>query len=180
MRLLAIFILFAAFGLTTTGCSKEEPKQAKGDPLKGVTFDKPKPEPEPPPAPPPQPGLQVKGNPVPKGLVQNVRAAALRPMRQNELKQIGLFFATFADEHGGKGPRTEEEFIDYIQRDARDIAQAIKEKYYILNLKVNLRDANAVIAYESLRDGLGYQAVRVGGSVEPVSEEDLNKLVLQQ
>ena len=180
MRLLAILVLLLTFVIGTIGCStKEEPKQANADPLKGVTFDKPKAEPPPPPQPPPQPMLQVKGN-APKGLTQNVRAAAYRPERLNELKQIGLFFHTFVDERNGKNPKSDEEFIDYIRRDSNSLALAIKEKYYILNLKVNMRDAGGVIAYESLIDGPGYQSVRVDGSVGPLCEDELKKLVLQQ
>src|SRR5262249_7337106 len=120
--------------------------------------------------------LQIKPNPPPKGLVQNIRAAAYRPERQNELRQIGLFFQTFEIDQR-RVPRTEKEFIDYIKRDASGIAKAVEEKYYILNLKVNMRAANDIIAYESLTDAGGHQCVRVDGSVAPVPVEELRKLL---
>jgi hypothetical protein len=181
MRLLTVLGWLAIIGLGTTGCGKkDEPKQAaNGGALKGVVFGDPKPEPKP--EPPPMPadgGLQVKPNPPPKGLVQSVRGAATRPERQNELRQIGIFFKLFADERNGKNPSSDEEFINYIKRDAGGIAKAIQEKYYILNLKVNLRDSNNVIAYESLIDAAGHQAVRAGGTVEPIPVEELRKLVM--
>ncbi|GEM_PF-6895090 len=116
-------------------------------------------------------------NAPPKGLVQGVRAAAYRPERLNELRQIGIFFNQLCIEMN-KNPRTKEEFIDYIKRDASSIAQALKDDYYILNLKVNMRDANAVIAYESLQDQGGYQSVRVDGSVAPIPLEELKKLLM--
>ena len=182
MRLLMVLGLLAIIGVGTTGCGKKNDGaggQAKVDPQKGVVFDKP---PEPPPEPPPMPadgGLQIKPNPQPKGLVQSVRAAAYRPERQNELRQIGLFFRHYEVEQN-RTPRTEEEFIDYIKRDASGIAQALKDKYYILNLKVNIRDSNSVIAYESLTDSGGHQAVRVDGSVMPIPVDELRKLVAPQ
>lgn len=119
-------------------------------------------------------GLPKKG--PPKGLVQSVRAAAYRPERLNELRQIGIFFNQLYIETN-KNPRTKEEFIDYIKRDAGSIAQALQEDYYLLNLKVNMRDANAVIAYESLQDQGGFQAVRVDASVAPIPLDELKKLV---
>ena len=178
------FILIGALivvGLGPAGCAKEDPQQAKANALKGVQFGEPKNEP-PAPEPPPPPKKnenepKVKGNAPPKGLVQGVRAAAYRPERQNELRQIGIFFNQLYIETN-KNPRTKEEFIDYIKRDAGSIAQALKDDYYILNLKVNMRDANAVIAYESLQDQGGYQSVRVGGSVEPIPIDELRKLLM--
>ena len=178
MRVVFLFMLVTIVG--TTGCARDDAKeQAKADPLKGIKFDK-APEPAPQPAPKPaEPDIGVKGNAQPKGLVQGVRAAAYRPQRLNELKQIGIFFTQLVDETGGKNPRTEDEFINYIKRDSNTIAEAIKDKYYILNLKVNMRDGNAVIAYESLQDQGGYQSVRVAGSVAPIPIDELKKLVLQ-
>jgi len=125
--------------------------------------------------PPIERGLPKEG--PPKGLVQGVRAAAYRPERLNELRQIGIFMNQLADLNNGRAPRTKQEFIDYIKRDAAGIAQAIEEEYYVLNLKVNMRDSNAVIAYECLQDQGGYQSVRVDASVAPIPRHELEKLV---
>ena len=127
---------------------------------------------------PPQPierGLPKEG--PPKGLVQGVRAAAYRPERLNELRQIGLFMNQLVDQNNGRVPRTKEEFIDFIKRDAASIAQAVQEEYYVLNLKVNMRNASAVIAYECLQDQGGYQSVRVDTSVGPIPLHELKQLV---
>lgn len=165
------------------GCSNgdDAKQQAKNGALKGVQFGDPKPDPpveEKKPEPPDV--LQVKEKPAPKGLVQNVRASAYRPERQNDLKQIAIYFRTFTDERNGKNPKTDDEFIDYIKREANHLAKAIAEKYYILNLKVNMRNANGIIAYESLIDAGGYQAARVDGSVQAIPEDELRKLLMEQ
>jgi hypothetical protein len=122
--------------------------------------------------------LQVKPKSPPKGLVQNVRASAYRPMRQNELRQIATYFKNFELDNN-RAPRTDEEFINYIQREARDLAEAVKEKYYVLNLKVNMREASSVVAYEALTDAGGHQTVRVDASVAAVPVDELRKLVMQ-
>ncbi len=135
---------------------------------------------DPPPAVHPNPAQQVSVPPPakeqpPKTLVQNVRAAALRPERQNELRQIGLFFRNFEIENN-RNPRTDQEFIQYIQRDAPVIAKAIQDKYYILNLKVKMKGGSSgVIAWEYPADGPGHLVVRVDASVSPMSAEELKK-----
>jgi hypothetical protein len=179
------FILIGALivvGLSPAGCAKEDPQQAKANALKGVQFGEPKNEPPAPEPPPPRKKdenePQVKGNPQPKGLVQGVRAAAYRPERLNDLKNIALFFQQFVDQNNGRNPRTEEEFTDFFKREAGELVGRIKEKHYIVNLKVNMRDGNAVIAYESLQDQGGYQSVRVNGAIEPIPLEELRKLLM--
>src|SRR5688500_3346530 len=58
---------------------------------------------QPQPPPPIERGLPKEG--PPKGLVQGVRAAAYRPERLNELRQIGLFMNQLADQNNGRAPR---------------------------------------------------------------------------
>ena len=148
-----------------------------GDDVQAKDNAAPAPAPGQPEALPRERGLPKNG--PPKGLVQSVRAAAYRPERLNELRQIGIFMTQLVDQNNGRVPRTKEEFIDYIKRDAASIAQALTDEYYILNLKVNMKDSYAVIAYESLQDQGGYQAVRVGGGVEPIRPDELKKLLMQ-
>src|SRR5262245_35564042 len=123
------------------------------------------------------PGERFKPIAAPKGLVENVRAAAMRPERQNELKQIGLFYHSYVGEFNHP-PRTEDDFAKYIERDARQIAEAIKDKYYVLNLKAKITGAG-VIAYEPLLDGGRHLSVRTDGSVDLLSPEELQNLLKQ-
>jgi len=125
----------------------------------------------------PLPGERFKPIAAPKGLVENVRAAAMRPERQNELKQIGLFYHSYVGEFNHP-PRTEDDFAKYIERDARQIAEAIKDKYYVLNLKAKITGAG-VIAYEPLLDGGRHLSVRTDGSVDLLSPEELQNLLKQ-
>lgn len=125
----------------------------------------------------PLPGERFKPNPNPQGVVENVRAAAMRPERQNELKQIGLFYHSYVGEFN-HNPRTDDDFVKYIERDARQIAEAIKEKYYVLNLKAKITGAG-VIAYEPLLDRGCHLSVRTDGSVDLLSPEELQNLLKQ-
>lgn len=154
-------------------------QQAKNGAMKGVHIGEP--EPEPPPVekkPEPPDVLQVKGKPAPKGLVQGVRAAAYRPERQNDLKNIGFYFNDYVTAHG-RNPATEEDYLKHIQREAPHLAQAIRDKLYALNLKAKSFSSNSVIAYETLLDQGGYQSVRGDGSVQAIPEDELRKLVTQ-
>jgi hypothetical protein len=125
----------------------------------------------------PLPGERFKPNPNPQGVVENVRAAAMRPERQNELKQIGLFFHAYVTEHN-HNPRTDDDFVKYIEREARQIGEAIKDKYYVLNLKAKITGAG-VIAYEPLLDRGCHLSVRTDGSVDLLSPEELQNLLKQ-
>ncbi len=167
-------------GLAGCGNGDDAKQQAKNGDMKGVRFGDPIPEPPMPEPPKPPPDiLQVKPNPPPKGLVQNVRAAAYRPDRQNELKNIGFFFNDYVTTHN-RNPATDEDFLKYMERDAPHLAKAIREKYYVLNLKAKSFSSNSVIAYETLTDQGGYQAVRGDCSVEAIREDELRKLIMQQ
>ncbi|MCS7047403.1 MAG: hypothetical protein NZO58_13680, partial [Gemmataceae bacterium] len=167
---------------SSIGCGqRQEGKQeAKADPLKGITFDKQKTTPEPP-QPPPQPQTPPQGVPFAKGahpqqgLSQSIRAAGYRPERQNELRTIAMFFTQFHTEFN-RNPRTEDEFIQYLQREAPKIAEALREKYYVLNLRARLTSDSA-IAYESLTEANCHQTARGDGSVGLVSPEDLQRML---
>lgn len=134
-------------------------------------------EPEAPQDPKPQPQAKEQ----PRSLAQNIRQAALRPERQNELKQIGLFFKEFVDARNGKNPRTVDEFTDSLKVQYPLYVKLLKEKTYILNLKVNMRPGapTGVIAYDPLIDGAGHQAVRTDLSVSPIPPAELKQLLAQ-
>ncbi len=134
-----------------------------------------------------QPGAQAQPAPrdggrfqpiaAPQGVVQNVRAAAMRPERQNELRNIGQFFTIYFNDFN-RNPKTEEEFAKYIERDAPKIAEAIREKHYVLNMKAKI-GGPGVIAYEQLPDGGRHLAVRTDGSVDLIPPDELQTLLMQ-
>jgi len=168
-----------ACGLSGCGNGNDAKQQAKNGEMKGVQFGDPKPEPpmeEKKPEPPDV--LQVKNKPAPKGLVQNVRAAAYRPERQNDLKNIGFYFNDYVTTHG-RNPSSEEDYLKHIEREAPHLAKAIRDKLYALNLKAKSFSSNSVIAYETLLDQGGYQSVRGDCSVEAIREDELRKLLTQ-
>ncbi len=167
-----------ACGLIGCGNGDDAKQQAKNGAMKGVQFGDPKPDPPPEQKKPEPPDvLQVKGKPAPKGLVQGVRAAAYRPERQNDLKNIGFFFNEYVTSHG-RNPATEEDYLKHIEREAPHLAKAIRDKLYALNLKAKSFSSNSVIAYETLLDQGGYQSVRGDGSVQPIPEDELRKLLM--
>jgi hypothetical protein len=173
-----VFVLCALIAtVATTGCGKkEDPQQAKADPMKGIVVGDPKPEPPPPPPPPPD-QFKGKGNPPPKGLVQSVRAAAYRPERQNDLRTIGQFFNQYVLNFN-RNPKTDEEFLKFFERDAPVVAKAVRDGLYALNLNAKSLSSNSVIAYETLLDQGGYQAVRGDNSVEAIPEAELRKMTM--
>ena len=89
-----------------------------------------------------------------------------------EAKLFGAFTAEF-----NRNPKTEEEFAVYIQRDARELAESIREKYYVLNLKAKAFSSESVVAYEELKERGWHQTARGDSSVSLVSPEDLIKLL---
>ena len=174
MRVFLLCTLLAT--IAATGCgNKEDPKQAKADPMKGIVIGVPKPDPEPPPPPPPDP-FKGKGNPAPKGLIGGVKAAAYRPERQNDLKTIGQMFVLYVQTFN-RNPKTDEEFVKYFERDAPAVAKAVRDGLYALNISAKL-SSNSVIAYETLMDQGGYQAVRGDTSVEAIPEAELRKMTM--
>lgn len=122
-------------------------------------------------------GGRFKPIPNPQGVVQNVRAAAMRVDRQNEMKSIGQYFHLFVNDFN-RNPRTEQEFAKYLQRDLPKLAEAINEKYYVLNLKAKV-GSGGVIAYEELLDAGSHLAVRTDGSVALIPPDELKKLLTQ-
>ena len=130
-----------------------------------------------------QPGPQgvaplPKLNPQAKGVVQSVRNAAYRPERLNDLREIARFFNLYVNDIG-RNPKTEDEFVQYLQRDAPKIAEALREKYYVVNLKAKVASSQSVVAYEKLTEANCHQTARGDCSVSLVTPEDLAKLLME-
>ena len=130
---------------------------------------------------PEDPKPQVQPKPQPKSLAQNIRQAALRPERQNELRQIGLFFKEYVDSRNGKNPATLDEFTNSFRVQFPLFKKLLDEKTYILNLKVNMRAGapRGIIVYDPLIDGAGHQACGTDLTVFPVPTAELKKLLAQ-
>lgn len=114
--------------------------------------------------------------PINKGVIENIRGAAYRTERRNELRQIGVFFAQFC-ETTPKDKRTLEQFLTFIKNDARQIHDAIKKGYYKVNLSADPNAPASIIAFESTVDRQGYLCVHGDASVDYVSAEKLKKLL---
>lgn len=176
MRVLLLLAFMASVGVA--GCGGNDDAQAKADPNKGVVAGEIKPVPEPPPPEPKPDDFKGKGNAPPKGLVQGVRAAAYRPERQNDLKQIGFYFNEYVTNFN-RNPASQDDFVKHIERDMPVVAKAIRDGLYVINPKAKSFSSNSVIAYETLQDQGGYQSVRGDCSVMPIPEDELRKLLMQ-
>lgn len=114
----------------------------------------------------------LKVDPTPKGKETLPGRAVERPMRLNELKQIGLFYRNYEVERN-RPPAKAEDFLAYMQRDAPDIAEAIKVGHY--QIVPNVRPSSEkVIAYEQQPDRAGNHYVTKGDtSVVPMTTPEL-------
>jgi hypothetical protein len=98
-----------------------------------------------------------------------------RPQRINELKQMALFYQSYASERG-RPPAKLVDFTSYFQRDAPAIVQAIQEGYYEVVLNVR---GNGIVAYEKDADIYDQHGVARGdGSADTIKSQEL-KAALQ-
>jgi hypothetical protein len=111
-----------------------------------------------------------------KGLVYNVRLAALRPEIQNDMKQIGIFYLE------APSPPTTWAAFRPLLKTAPNILRKFEgtdgeEKIYIINLTGRKLQPTEILAYEyEPGSPSGYCAVRANGQVETeLSYEDLMK-----
>ena len=119
------------------------------------------------------PGIK-EGNPAlkagGKSITGNIRGAAYVTERKNDLAQIGKLFVLFYDSTP-KSARTQDEFVKSIQRDAKSLADSIKDGYYVMNMRAELT-GSSIIAYESQVYSQGYLCVNGNGVTDFVSEQD--------
>lgn len=112
------------------------------------------------------------GSPTKKGgtgIVSNVRGAVYRTERKSELKQIYLAYQQFDGDYKGAN-RTKENFLEFV-KNFGPIRDAIKEGYYVVNLKARFEGAS-IVAYERDIDSAGYLCAMGDGDVRYVSEVD--------
>lgn len=139
--------------------------------------DEPIPDQKPPQGVPIVPGIK-EGNPAKKGgagIVNNVRGQGYRTERRNELRQIGLAFIDFCDTFKGAN-RTQENFLQQIGTFG-PIRDAIKEGYYVLNLRADPSSGQSIVAYERDEDQGRHLCVRGDGSVDYVPVSTLKGLL---
>jgi hypothetical protein len=115
------------------------------------------------------------GSPTKKGgkdIVQNIRGAVWRTERKNELKQLQLSFIQYSDDYK-PAARTKENFLEFIKTFG-PIRDAVKEGYYVINLKARLQGGD-IIAYERDEDNQGHLCVRSNGEMSYVPAAQLKK-----
>jgi hypothetical protein len=160
--ILALLIIAGAIAIFLSLNAAEPQKAPARDPL--ADFK--------PPPPPPKPKLNkenvdIGDKPRP---TSGIRARADRPRRQNELRQIGLFYTQYRDTFN-RPPPTVQDFTEYIKREAFEIKQAIDEKYYVL--LPNVRD-NGIVAYERDPDQGGrHGVVNPTGTFDEITTQEL-------
>jgi hypothetical protein len=94
----------------------------------------------------PKPGGNVNAGDIVGSAGQNVRQGVERQKAKGILENIGLFYQQYHLDNG-KVPANENEFINYIQREAPHVVEAIKNGYFVVNWGSPL-DGNRVLAYE--------------------------------
>jgi hypothetical protein len=126
-------------------------------------------------APHPQGGGGREVSPGGGGAVMAVRGAVDRTKAENDLKQIGLFYQQYADTNG-KPPANQQDFLGYIQREARELAQHLQDGWYVVYWKVNpatlpAGTSNTVLAYQSDLPTSGGMALMADGSVQRMTAQ---------
>jgi hypothetical protein len=94
---------------------------------------------------------------------------------QNDLRQIALFYQTFEGDMG-HFPRSREEFVDYIRRDAPNLVKLLNDgTYNLIFTPRGLQRSDSVIAYEQEADVNGRHLVaRADATVTLCSSKDLS------
>jgi hypothetical protein len=130
-----------------------------------------------PPAPAPRPGgggREVSGGGG--GAVMAVRKAVDREKAANDLHNIGLFYQQFADANG-KPPANLQDFLGYIQRDSREIAQRLQDGWYVIYWNVNFANlpdgtSNTILAYEKETPTTGGMVVMADQSTRRMTAQE--------
>jgi hypothetical protein len=103
---------------------------------------------------------------------QNVRQGAVRQGNKNTLHQVGQFITEFSLQNGGRTPKSREEFVTYIKRDAPKIAEEVQDETYVFFWSTPL-SSNKVLAYERNALSNGTRLVLKGdGSVHTMTEQE--------
>lgn len=103
------------------------------------------------------------------GAVQNVRKAGLRTINLNEMKQLGLYVTTAADDFG-KMP-TAAEIRQLVEQQDKSMCSAINDGWIILT---NTTNRGAIWAYEVDADKKG-GIVLVAGTASRASADEVKQ-----
>jgi hypothetical protein len=114
--------------------------------------------------------------PEPGGAVQNVRAAALRPGIENELKQLALYYRDYADT-AMKPPASLMDLPD-VKRDLPKLYKEITDGDFTVIWNLNptrVETSNTVLAYVSKASPQGRLVAFLDGHVENMTEDKFAK-----
>jgi DNA-directed RNA polymerase subunit M/transcription elongation factor TFIIS len=103
------------------------------------------------------------------GVVDSIRGGVFRAERKVELANLNKMYNAFVLETP-RGQQTLESFLTYIQRDYAPVHKAIKDGYYIMNMKA--QSGSDIVAGERDLDRNGHLVVKYDGTVEYVPEAD--------
>lgn len=173
-RTLRLGVLLLLATVLSVGCRKMTGQQAQA-PTNTASPTQKGPAPKPPVNPPPRPG-GGGGVPGGGGGVMAVRTAAERQRAANDLKQIGLFYKQYELENS-RPPANQQEFISYIQRDGRKIADEINKGIYLVYWNVGPNSlpagaSNTVLAYDVDVPMQGGWVVMADGSQRRVTAQE--------
>ncbi len=127
----------------------------------------------------PAKGFDVGPPPKPEPRAGGVIGAPRRQSIQNDLRQIGLFYANYLTTNP-KGPPNTKAIADSIRRDARALAEALDNNVYHLVPRVR-GGSGVVLAYDVAGDEDGYHIVVMGdGSVDTLTRQELEERLKKQ
>jgi len=118
-----------------------------------------------------RPEPQEDGKKAPaKGFARTLQ----RENAKNELRNLALFYLQFLDTNRGRPPANVDQFIEFFKRDANALYKAVKDGYYIVNLKAKL-GGTAIIAYEAEPDERDNVLVVRGDAVSTMSITEVRR-----
>jgi hypothetical protein len=122
----------------------------------------------------PEVNVPIGGNVVkePKSLLGTVRHRGDRASRDNEMRQIVLFYHQYCDTFTNANSRSVDGFLDFIKRDSPKIVNEFKEKYYTLNPKAR-PNGDSIVVYETEMYTNGYYVFRANNQFGFVSAQEL-------
>jgi len=140
-----------------------------GSAKKEVAQNNPQPvQPQPPP---PRPDGNVVKNP--KSLLGNIRNRVNMTERDNEMRQIFLFFTQYADIAKNPASRTVDGFLESFKRDSNLIYAKINtDNLYTVNVRARV-DSQDILAFESEAYTDGYYCVHANNQLGFVSPQDM-------
>jgi len=105
-----------------------------------------------------------------------VQQAAQRQKQANDLKQIGLAYHSYLDDHAGKAPSRAEDLQKYLQ-DSPPVYQALANGQYVVQWGATIQNmtggsSNTVLAYEAEVPTKGGQVLMGDASVRKMTVQE--------